>query len=123
MTQGTKYDSATTATGAQTLTATSDKYQFIDPDGTVNVDLPDLRNETNDTTSGTGVVGTTLYADQSAGHFVISNTAGGAEVMTIRGWNGSSATGTICTPTQNETAILYWTGSTSGWIGTAASDA
>ena len=123
MTQGTKYDSSTAVTGTQSLTATSDKFQFIDPAGNVNVDLPDLRNATNTTTSGTGTVGTALYSDQSAGHFTISNTANAGEVITVRGWNGSSTTGTICTPTQNETAIVTWTGVTSGWIGIAGSDA
>jgi hypothetical protein len=124
MSQGTKYNSAEVQSGAPSLTATSAKYQFIDPDGSGrNCDLPDLRDSTNDTTSGTGTVGTDVFADHSSGSFVISNTANGAEVITIRGWNGSSATGTICTPTQNETAILTWTGATNGWIGIAGSDA
>jgi len=114
MTQGTKYDSATSGnwSAADMLSATSDKFQFID-----------LRNSTNDTTSGTGTVGTDVYADHNMGTFVISNTADGSEVITIRGWNGSSATGTICTPTQNETAIVHWTGNDKGWIGIAGSDA
>jgi hypothetical protein len=59
----------------------------------------------------------------NSGYFVISNTADAAEVITVRGWNGSSTTGTIMTPTQNETAICVWTGTTSGWIGIAGSDA
>jgi len=124
MSQGTKYTTATTASGAQTLTATSDKYQFIDPAGTVNVDLPDLRAKTSDSNSeGTGTYGTDRYIDMNEGFFVISNTADGSEVITVRGWNGSSTTGTICTPTQNETATVWWTGTTSGWIGIAGSDA
>ena len=123
MSQGTKYNSAEVQSGQPTLTATSAKYQFIDPTGNKNLDLPDLRDSTNDATSGTGTVGTDVFADHSSGSFVISNTADGAEVITIRGWNGSSTTGTICTPTQNETAILTWTGSTNGWIGIAGSDA
>ena len=122
MTQGTKYDSSTAVTGTQSLTATSDKFQFIAPAGNVNVDLPDLRNATNTTTSGTGTVGTALYSDQSAGHFTISNTANAGEVITVRGWNGSSTTGTICTPARDETAYLDWTGNVSGWIGVAAAD-
>ena len=86
--------------------------------------MPDLRNQTSDSNSeGTGTYGTDRYVDMSNGSFIISNTADGSEVMTIRGWNGSSTTGTICTPTQNETAIVHWTGATNGWIGIAGSDA
>ena len=126
MTQGTKYDSASSGTlsSADMLSATSAKFQFIDPGGSArNLDLPDLRNSTNDTTSGTGTVGTDVYADHNMGTFIISNTADASEVITIRGWNGSSTTGTICTPTQNETAIVHWTGEDKGWIGIAGSDA
>ena len=127
MSQGTKYDSsnAETLSGAKTLTATSAKYQFLDPGGSGrNCDLPDLRSATTDINSeGTGTGGTARYADLQGGSFIISNTADGSEVITIRGWNGSSTTGTICTPTQNETAILTWTGVDNGWIGVAASDA
>ena len=127
MTQGTKYTSTSSGdwSSATMLSATSDKYQFIDPTGSArNLDLPDLRNQTSDSNSeGTGTYGTDRYADQSGGTFVISTTADGAEVITIRGWNGSSTTGTICTPTQNETAIVHWTGATRGWIGIAGSDA
>ena len=127
MSQGTKYSSsnAETLSGAKTLTATDAKNQFLDPGGSGrNVDLPDLRTATTDIKSeATGTGGTTRYADLQGGTFVISNTADAAEVITIRGWNGSSTTGTICTPTQNETAILTWTGATNGWIGIAGSDA
>tara|TARA_R110002020_G_scaffold251864_1_gene465660 strand:- start:289 stop:666 length:378 start_codon:yes stop_codon:yes gene_type:complete len=125
MTQGTKYSSSEVQSGAPSLSASSAKFQFIDPGGSArNCDLPDLRNQTSDSNSeGTGTYGTDRYADQSGGTFVISNTADGAEVITIRGWNGSSTTGTICTPTQNETAIVHWTGATNGWIGIAGSDA
>ena len=73
--------------------------------------------------AGTGTAGTTRYADTQGGFFVISNTADAAEVITVRGWNGSSTTGTIMTPTQNETALCYWTGATNGWIGIAGADA
>ena len=127
MTQGTKYTSTSSGdwSSATMLSATSDKYQFIDTAGSArNLDLPDLRNQTSDSNSeGTGTYGTDRYVDMNQGTFIISNTADGSEVMTIRGWNGSSTTGTICTPTQNETAILTWTGATSGWIGIAGSDA
>ena len=125
-TMGNKYESsnAETLSGTKTLAVTDAKHQFLDPGGSArNVDLPDLRNSTNDTTSGTGTVGTDVYADHNMGTFIISNTADASEVITIRGWNGSSTTGTICTPTQSETAILTWTGATNGWIGIAGSDA
>jgi hypothetical protein len=126
-TMGNKYDSsnAETLSGAKTLAVTDAKFQFLDPGGSArNVDLPDLRTLTTDTNSeGTGDAGTDRYVDAQGGYFVISNTADGSEVITVRGWNGSSTTGTICTPTQNETALLHWTGATNGWIGIAGSDA
>ena len=124
---GNKYDSANaeTLSAAKSLAVTDAKYQFLDPGGSGrNVDLPDLRAKTSDSNSeGTGTYGTDRYIDMNSGYFVISNTADAAEVITVRGWNGSSTTGTICTPTQNETATVWWTGTTSGWIGIAGSDA
>ena len=124
---GNKYESssAETLSGAKTLAVTDAKYQFLDPGGSGrNVDLPDMRTLTSDINSeGTGDAGTDRYVDQQTGYFVISNTADAAEVLTIRGWNGSNTTGTIMTPTQNETAICIWTGATNGWIGIAGSDA
>jgi|TARA_X000001388_G_C2132427_1_gene85558 hypothetical protein len=126
-TMGNKYESssAETLSGAKTLAVTDAKYQFLDPGGSGrNVDLPDMRTLTTDINSeGTGDAGTDRYVDQQTGYFVISNTADAAEVLTVRGWNGSSTTGTIMTPTQNETAICIWTGATNGWIGIAGSDA
>ena len=126
-TMGNKYDSsnAETLSAAKSLAVTDAKYQFLDPGGSArNVDLPDLRAKTSDSNSeGTGTYGTDRYIDMNSGYFVISNTADGSEVITVRGWNGSSTTGTICTPTQNETAMVVWTGITSGWIGIAGSDA
>ena len=126
-TMGNKYESsnAETLSGAKTLAVTDAKFQFLDPGGSArNVDLPDLRTLTTDTNSeGTGDAGTDRYVDAQGGYFVISNTADASEVITVRGWNGSSTTGTICTPTQNETALLHWTGATNGWIGIAGSDA
>ena len=126
-TMGNKYESsnAETLSGAKTLAVTDSKYQFLDPGGSGrNVDLPDMRTLTTDINSeGTGDAGTDRYVDAQGGFFVISNTADAAEVITVRGWNGSSATGTIMTPTQNETALCYWTGATNGWIGIAGSDA
>ena len=100
-TMGNKYDSsnAETLSGAKTLAVTDAKFQFLDPGGSArNVDLPDLRTLTTDTNSeGTGDAGTDRYVDAQGGYFVISNTADGSEVITVRGWNGSSTTGTICT--------------------------
>ena len=126
-TMGNKYESsnAETLSGAKTLAVTDSKYQFLDPGGSGrNVDLPDMRTLTTDINSeGTGDAGTDRYVDAQSGFFVISNTADAAEVITVRGWNGSSTTGTIMTPTQNETALCNWTGATSGWIGIAGSDA
>lgn len=126
-TMGNKYESsnAETLSGAKTLAVTDAKFQFLDPGGSGrNVDLPDMRTLTTDINSeGTGDAGTDRYADTQGGFFVISNTADAAEVITVRGWNGSSTTGTIMTPTQNETAVCYWTGATNGWIGIAGSDA
>ena len=126
-TMGNKYESsnAETLSGAKTLAVTDSKYQFLDPGGSGrNVDLPDMRTLTTDINSeGTGDAGTDRYADTQGGFFVISNTADAAEVITVRGWNGSSTTGTIMTPTQDETAVCYWTGATNGWIGIAGSDA
>lgn len=126
-TMGNKYESsnAETLSGAKSLAVTDAKFQFLDPGGSGrNVDLPDMRTLTTDINSeGTGDAGTDRYADTQGGFFVISNTADAAEVITVRGWNGSSTTGTIMTPTQNETAVCYWTGATNGWIGIAGSDA
>ncbi len=126
-TMGNKYESsnAETLSGAKTLAVTDAKFQFLDPGGSGrNVDLPDMRTLTTDINSeGTGDAGTDRYADTQGGFFVISNTADAAEVITVRGWNGSTTTGTIMTPTQNETAVCYWTGATNGWIGIAGSDA
>ena len=118
MSQGTKYNSTNveTLTGETTLTATSDKVQVLDPDGAKTLNLPDLRNATVDATSGTGTVGTALYADHSSGYFLVMNNASGAEVITIKGWNGSATDGTLGTPTQNESAECVWSGSSKGWI-------
>ena len=126
-TMGNKQESsnAEPLSGAKTLAVTDAKFQFLDPGGSGrNVDLPDMRTLTTDINSeGTGDAGTDRYADTQGGFFVISNTADAAEVITVRGWNGSTTTGTIMTPTQNETAVCYWTGATNGWIGIAGSDA
>lgn len=74
------------------LTHDSPTFHFIDPDGARNLDLP--------------------AEEESAGlFFVIANKAGGAEVITIR----NDAGGTVCTPTQNETAIVFCDGTT--WAG------
>jgi hypothetical protein len=82
-----------TLTGALVLTHDSNQYQFLDPGGAGrNVDLP--------------------AEEESAGlFFMIANTADAAEVLTIR----NDAAGTICTPTQAETALVFCNGVT--WVG------
>lgn len=53
----------------------------------------------------------------SAGAFIfIKNTADAAEVLTIR----NDAGGTICTPTQNESAVLWCDGT--NWAGIAGAN-
>lgn len=117
MSQGTKYNSTNveTLSGNKTLVATDAKFQILDPTAARDVTLPDLLDSTNDTTSGTGTVGTDVYADHSSGYFVIENTANAAEVISVKGWNGTNSTTALGTPTQNESAICTWTGSTHGW--------
>lgn len=90
MTAGTKYVSVNTETLAagKTLTATDAKVQALDPGGAArNVDLPDM-------------------SDIGFGEFIIINTADAAEVITVRDAANSNAT--VCTPTQNEAARVFW---------------
>lgn len=63
------------------------KYDFfsIDPNGARDVTIPDASE---------------FWNGES---FILENTAGGAEVITLKDTTGS----TICTPTQNETALVY----------------
>ena len=120
MTQGTKYDSFTDTvlSGTLTLTASSAKYQRVDPDGSARtVQLPDLRSKTTDINSeATGDFETDRYADMHGGFFHIENYAGGSEVLNIKGWNGTNTTTTLATPDQNESALCYWTGNSKGWV-------
>ena len=100
MTIGTKYHTyaAVSALSAdRTLTASSASHEAIDPNGNRNVDLPDM-----------GVYGT--------GSYTIDNTAGGAEVITLRDTANSNAT--VGTPTQNESAVCHWSsdGTNALWI-------
>ena len=89
---------AVTLDDTLTLTKSSASHQAIDPDGSArNVDLPDM-------------------GKYGSGIFVIDNTAGGAEVITLRDAANSSAT--VGTPTQNESATCHWSadGSSGKWI-------
>ena len=77
----------------KTLTATSEIVQFLDPGGAGrDVTLP-------------------AEASSTGRLFIIVNTADAAEVLTVKNDNGD----TICTPTQNEAAILVCNGTT--WAG------
>lgn len=90
MTAGSPYNSVNTETlaGAKVLTVHDAKVQALDPDGSArNVDLPDM-------------------GDYGFGEFIIVNTAGGAEVITVRDAANSNAT--VATPTQNEAARCFW---------------
>lgn len=88
-----------TLAGDKTMTHDDPEVHFLDPGGAGrNVDLPP--------------------EEESAGlSFVIVNTADAAEVLTIR----NDAAGTICTPTQNETARLFCDGTT--WAGMVGDNA
>ena len=83
----------------KTLTHDDVELQVLDPGGAArNVDLP--------------------AEEESAGlRFVIANTADAAEVITVR----NDAAGTICTPTQNETAVVWCDGT--NWHGLVGADA
>lgn len=83
-----------TLAGAKVLVAGDAPLQHLDPGGAGrNLDLPAV----------TGMAGST---------FIIKNTADAAEILTIRLTGGGA---TVCTPTQNETAIVYCDGTT--WHG------
>lgn len=88
-----------TLSGAKTLVAGDARIQALDPDGSNrDVNLP-------------------AEASSRGLMFWIKNTAGGAEILTIKDDGGS----TICTPTENETAIVYCDGTS--WYGIVASHA
>ena len=77
----------------KTLTVDSPCLQFIDPNGARDLTLP-------------------AEADSDGLVFVIVNQAGGSEIITIK----DDASATICTPTQNETAILFCDGTSWGGL-------
>lgn len=78
---------------AKVLGVASPTFQFLDPGGAGrNIDLP-------------------AEADSMGLMFVVANMADAAEILTIR----NDAAGTICTPTQNETAWVFCDGTT--WVG------
>lgn len=87
---------AETLTGSRTITARELREVAVfafDPDGAKDVVIPDAGEE---------------WDGES---FILENTAGGAEIITIKDTTGN----TICTPTQNETATVYCRNST--WKG------
>ena len=90
-----------TLTGTRVITQAevdSTNIFTFDPDGARNLDLPAEADN----------VGIILY---------IHNAASGAEVITIR----DDAAGTVCTPTQNESAIVACDGvSWRGSVGAAS---
>ncbi len=85
-----------TLAAAKTLTTLSPTLQFLDPGGAGrDINLP-------------------AEADSQGLVFIISNEADAAEVLTIKNDGG----GTICTPTQNEAAIVFCNGTVwSGIVG------
>ncbi len=81
-----------------TLTVDSPTLQFLDPTTARTVTLP-------------------AEADSDGLMFVIANKANAGEVITIK----NDAAGTVCTPTQNETAIVFCDGATwAGLVGASA---
>ncbi len=91
--QGRSVRTATLA-GTDTLAVSSAPIQVLDPGGSGrNVVLPD-------------------EAASASFVFYIHNAADNPEVLTIKASDGST---TVCTPTQNETAIVYCDGTT--WRG------
>ena len=82
-----------TLTGDKTLTVNDVAMQILDPGGSNrNVVLP--------------------AEEHSVGlSFVIRNSADAAEILTVQ----NDASGTVCTPTQNETALVWCNGVT--WYG------
>lgn len=89
----TRFDNETlTMDGTLTLTVDSPTMQFLDPDGARDLVLPD-------------------EALSDGLFFLIYNAASGAEVITIKD-DGSS---TVCTPGEDESAIVFCDGTT--WAG------
>ncbi len=78
--------------GTETLTVDSPTMLFLDANGGNDLILP-------------------AEADSDGLMFIIYNSAGGAEVLDIKDDGGS----TVCTPTQNESAIVFCDGTT--WAG------
>ncbi len=88
-----------TMAGTVVLSVKSPTLQFLDPGGSArNLDLP-------------------AEADSDGLVFVVANTADAAEIITIR----NDAAGTICTPTQSETAIVFCNGVL--WVGLVGASA
>ena len=81
-----------TMSGNRTLTVDSPTLQFLDPTTARDVTLP-------------------AEADSDGLIFMIMNTANGSEVITIKDDGGA----TVCTPGQNESAIVFCDGTS--WAG------
>jgi hypothetical protein len=81
-----------TLSGNKTIATGDPTMHVIDPAGARDLTLPDV-------------------AANAGRHFIIRNAADAAEVITIK----NAAAATICTPTQNETAIVWSNGTT--WFG------
>ncbi len=91
------YTTVAMADSAITLTADSAFHETMVPTSARNVDLP-------------------AEAVSKKIRFEIRNKAGSALIITVR----NDAAGTICTPTQNETALVWCDGTT--WYGTVGSN-
>ena len=86
----TRLDNETKTLSANlTLTVDSPSMQHIDPNGARDLTLP-------------------AESDSDGLVFFIYNAAGGSEVITIKDDGGS----TVCTPGQNESAIVFCDGTT-----------
>ena len=84
-----------TLTGAKTLTLADARIQVLDPGGAGRtITMP-------------------AEADSQGEAYIIHNAADAAEVLTIK--DDAATPATICTPTQNESAILFCDGTT--WRG------
>ena len=81
-----------TMAGNETFTVDSPTANFLDTDGGKTVTLP-------------------AESDSDGLIFLFYNSSGGAEVLTIKDDGGS----TVCTPTENESALVFCDGRT--WAG------
>jgi hypothetical protein len=85
-----------TMTGTKTLTVGSPRVMALDPDGNRNLVMP------------------AEELCHNGDVWFVRNTANAAEIITIQ----TDAGGTICTPTQNESAVVFMAGQV--WYGLVA---